>query len=121
MQAPDWLILAVQADQLFTQDRLDEAAERAKASLQLNPDGAAAHHTLGMVAWRRGRPQEGMAHLRRAVAIRPDLVAAHNGLGLCLAQIGDHDGALRQYDLALILKPDYAHARFNRAMQLLRR
>ena len=74
-----------------------------------------------MVDWRHGRPRDGAEHLRRALAVRPDLPAAHNGLGLCLAQLGDHDGALRQYDLALLLKPDHPHARFNRAMQLLRR
>ncbi len=121
MQPPDWLSLALQADQLLTQYRLDEAAAQARLSLQLNPDCAVAHHVLGMVHWRRGQPKEGMDRLRRAVAIRPDLAAAHNGLGLCLAQVGDHDSALREYELAVILKPDYAHARFNRAMQLLRR
>jgi hypothetical protein len=121
MQPPDWLSLALQADQLLTQDRLNEATSRAAASLQLNPDCAIALHVLGMVHWRYGEPREGLDRLRRAVAIRPDLAAAHNGLGLCLAQIGDHDAALREYELALILKPDHPHARFNRAMQLLRR
>ena len=120
MQPPDWLSLALQADQLLTQDRLADAAEHARRSLALNPDCAVAHHVLGMVAWRHGRPAEGLEHLRRAVFLRPDLPAAHNGLGLCLAQLGDHAGALREYELALILKPDHPHARFNRAMQLLR-
>src|SRR5258708_16336531 len=118
MQPPDWLGLALQADQLLTQDRLDEATAQARLSLQLNSDCAVAHHVLGMVSWRRGRPQEGMDHLRRAVAVRPDLAAAHNGLGLCLAQTRDHDGALPEYDPALILKPDYAPAPFTPAMHL---
>jgi hypothetical protein len=120
-QMPDWLALALQADQFLAQDRLGEATNQARLSLQINPDCAIALMVLGMVGWRTGRPQEGLDYLRRATAIRSDLVAAHNGLGLCLAQMGDHDGALRQYELALILKPDHPHARFNRAMQLLRR
>ena len=121
MQTPDWLNLAVQADQLLTQGRLDEAAAQARRSLEINPDGAVAQTVFGMVHWQRGEPHEGIEHLRRALAIRPDLAPAHNGLGLCLSQLGDHDAALREYETALILKPDYAHARFNRAMQLLRR
>ncbi|HEX4592006.1 MAG TPA: DUF6165 family protein [Gemmataceae bacterium] len=121
MQRPDWQIQALQADQLLTQDRLDEAAGQARESLRLNPESAVALHVLGMVDWRRGRPHDAIGRFRRALEIRPDLAAAHNGLGLGLAQLGDHDGALREYELALILKPDHPHARFNRAMQLLRR
>ncbi len=119
--APPWLSLALEADRLLDQQRLDEAADRAAASVRLNPDSAIALHALGMVCWHRGRPQESLEHLRRAVAVCPDLAAAHNGLGLCLAQLGDHDAALREYELALILQPDHAFARFNRAAQLLRR
>jgi hypothetical protein len=103
------------------QERLDEAADRAAASVRLNPDSAIALHALGMVSWHRGRPHEGMDQLRRAVAACPDLAGAHNGLGLCLAQLGDHNGALREYELALIFQPDHPYARFNRAAQLLRR
>src|SRR2546423_10193979 len=121
MQMPDWLSLAVQADQHYAQDGLDEAAAQAGLALKLNPTAAVAHQVLGLLAWRFGRPREGIDRLRRALAIRPDLASAHNGLGLCHAQLGDHDLALRHYELALLLKADHPHARFNRAMQLLRR
>jgi hypothetical protein len=119
-QLPDWLSLALQADQLFNQGRLDEAVHHANLSLQMNPDCAVAHQALGLVDWQRGRPEDGIARLRRALAIRPDLPSAHNGLGLCYALLGDHDRALREYEIALVFKPDHPHARFNRAMQLLR-
>jgi hypothetical protein len=121
MQSPDWLNLAVQADQLLIQGRPDEASEFARRSLAINPGAAVAHTVLGMIAWQRGEPNDGIDHLRRALAVRPDLAAAHNGLGLCLTQLGRHDEALQEYDRALVLKPDHPHARFNRAMQLLRR
>jgi hypothetical protein len=121
MQQPDWLNLAVQADQLLARGRLEEAADYAHRSLAINPDAAVAHTVLGMIAWQRGEPNDGIDHLRRALAVRPDLPAAHNGFGLCLTQLGRHDEALREYEVALVLKPDHPHARFNRAMQLLRR
>jgi GR25 family glycosyltransferase involved in LPS biosynthesis len=121
MQQPEWLLLALQADQLLTQDRIDEAVSHAQRSLQINADCAVARGVLGMVHWRHGRPREGIEEFRRALAVRPDLAAAHNGLGLCLAQVGDHDSAQREYELSLIFQPGYPHARFNRAMQLLRR
>ncbi|HEY1381446.1 MAG TPA: tetratricopeptide repeat-containing glycosyltransferase family protein [Gemmataceae bacterium] len=120
MPTPLWFSLALEADRLLVQGRLDDAAARAAASLELNPDSAVALYALGMVAWHRGNLEEGMGHLRRAIALCPDMAAAHNGLGLCLARSGDYPGALRQYEVALILKPDYAPARFNRALELLR-
>src|SRR5436305_14637538 len=66
---PHWLSLALEADQLLDQLRLDEAADRAAASVRLNPDSAIALHALGMVSWHRGRPHEAIDHLRRAVAV----------------------------------------------------
>jgi hypothetical protein len=61
MTAPDWLNLAVQADQLLIQGRPDEAAEFARRSLTINPGAAVAHTVLGMIAWQRG---EGIAGIR---------------------------------------------------------
>jgi len=118
---PRWYALALDANQLLDQQRLDEAVDRAAESLRLNADGGLAHYVLGMVRWNRGRLPEATDHLRRAVAVRPDLAAAQFGLGLCLAHADDHDGALRQFDLTLILQPDHASARFRRAMEFLRR
>jgi hypothetical protein len=119
-QMPDWLNLALQADQLYTQGRFDDAVHAATLSLQLNPDCAVALQVLGLVDWQRGLPHDGIARLHRAVAVRPDLPSIHNALGLCYAQLGDHARALHHYDIACVLKPDHPHARFNRAMQLLR-
>jgi hypothetical protein len=121
MNRPRWLSLALEAVELLDQKRLDLAAERAAESLRLNADCGIAHHVVGVVSYHRGQLQQAMEHLRRAIAIRPDLHPAHNCLGLCLAQTGDHDAALREYELALLQQPDYPQARYNRAMQLLRR
>ena len=53
MQPPDWLSLALQADQLLTQDRLADAAEQARRSLALHPDCAVAHHVRGRISYGR--------------------------------------------------------------------
>src|SRR4051812_38959942 len=102
MQMPDWLNVALQADQLYAQGRLDDAVAQANLSLRMNPDCAVALQVLGLVDWQTGRAQDGIARLTRAIAIRPDLASAHNALGLCYSQLGDHDRALHEYDVTLV-------------------
>jgi hypothetical protein len=120
MPMPEWQRLAVQADRLYNQGHFEDAVGHATRALEINPDAPVAHLVLGLVDWQHGRSHDAIARISRALAIRPDLPAAQNALGLCYAQLGDHDLASRHYDLAVLLKPDHPHARFNRAMQLLR-
>ena len=120
MAGNDWLAWIQQAEQLFDQKRLEEAASLAQRALQQNPRLALAHQVLGLVSAERGAVHDAIARLSQAVALRPDLVPSHNGLGRCYAMLGDTQQALEHFETALRLEPNHAFARFNRAMTLLK-
>jgi ADP-heptose:LPS heptosyltransferase len=118
---PDWLGLARQAEVLYDQNQLDQAASLAEESLRLNPLSALALQVLGCVHSRHHRYPEAVARLQQALSLQPDLVPAHNELGLAYFQLGDTDAALRHFDLALCVQPDHPFSHFNRALAWLRR
>lgn len=120
MAGNDWLAWIQQAEQLFDQKRLEEAASLAQRALQQNSRLALAHQVLGLVSSERGSVHDAIAQLSQAVALRPDLVPSHNGLGRCYAMLGDTQRALEHFETALRLEPNHAFARFNRAMTLLK-
>ncbi|MEX2498047.1 MAG: CHAT domain-containing tetratricopeptide repeat protein [Wenzhouxiangellaceae bacterium] len=68
---------------------------------------AAALNSLGLVAWRQGRPVEATPRFEQALAIRRTLgeafasAAILNNLGLLAAESGDRDAALEHYQQAL--------------------
>ncbi len=115
MNAPQWVSWLKQAEQLFDQKQFDEASNLAEQVLRHNPDCAAAHQVLGLVATERGQPQDALARLERALALQPDLVPSHNGLGRCCALLDDLDRALHHFNAALAIQPEHAFAHFNRA------
>jgi len=117
---PDWLDWVQQAQVLFDQKQLDEAATLAERALQINPDCAQAHQVLGLVYSEREGPQEAIGRLAWALALQPDLVPSHNGLGRCYYLLGDLDRALEHFNTSLYLQPDHAPAHFNRAMAWLK-
>jgi hypothetical protein len=115
MNVPTWWSWLKQAEQLFDQKQFDSATNLAEQVLQHNPDCAAAHQVLGLVASEGGRPQEALPRLARALALQPDLVPSHNGLGRCFGLLGNLERALHHFNTALALQPDHALAHFNRA------
>jgi Tetratricopeptide repeat/Glycosyltransferase family 9 (heptosyltransferase) len=115
MATPEWHNWLKQAERLFDQKQLDEAANLAEQVLHVSPACAAAHQVLGLVCSEQGRPQEAIPRLARALALQPDLVHSHNGLGRCYHLLGDLERALHHFNTALILQADHAFAHFNRA------
>ena len=68
---------------------------------------AAALNSLGLAAWRQGRPHEAVLHFDQALTIRQTLgeafasAAILNNLGLLAAENGDREAALAHYQQAL--------------------
>jgi hypothetical protein len=117
---PDWLGLAKQAERIFDQNQLDQAASLAEESLHINPRSALALQVLGCVQSRRFQYREAIARLQHALSLQPDLVPAHNEIGLAHFQLGDTNLALRHYDAALCIQPDHPFSHFNRSLAWLR-
>jgi hypothetical protein len=120
MNPPDWLRYLTQAEQLFDQKQVDEAAALAEQVLRLNPNFARVHQLLGLVALERDRPLEAIPRFERALALAPDLSYCHNGLGRSYTLLGESERALQHYDRALFFQPGHAFAHFNRALTWLR-
>ena len=73
--------------------------------MQLNPDYALAHATLGDALLQKGKLDEAITHFRKALQIKPDDEETQLDLGKALLQKGAVAEAIPQYQKALELKP----------------
>jgi len=87
--------------------------------LDLQPDNAIAHCTLGFVCSRQARPAEAIKRFKRALRLRSVFPEAHNGLANELSRLGDLDNSIRHYHYALAQRPEYAECHTNLADDLL--
>jgi Flp pilus assembly protein TadD len=74
--------------------------------LQDVPDHAVAHHLLGILKFRRGEAEEGLAHFGSALRARPRFAEAHNSRGNALLDLGRTGEALQAYELGLAVRHD---------------
>jgi choline-sulfatase len=86
----------------LAQNRLAEAAEAARRSLEADPGRVVAHYVLGVVAHRAGRCDEAVPEFQKAAAaqrLHKGLVVRglHSGLGDCLARAGRDADAEREF------------------------
>ncbi len=68
--------------------RLDAAAANSRRLLELEPENALAHASLGMHAYKQGRLAEAEGSFRLALASNPDYVGAKTGLAFALVAMG---------------------------------
>ncbi|MFU8832045.1 MAG: winged helix-turn-helix domain-containing protein [Wenzhouxiangella sp.] len=73
---------------------LDQARAAIDRALELNPNLAEAHASLGLYHGTRRRMSEAVTALRRAIELRPGYAEAHNWLGWSLAVVGDGPGVM---------------------------
>ncbi len=97
------------------------AANCCRVALQLRPDYAAAHNSLGLVRMDQGRPADAVEPLQAALRLRPDFALAHNNLGNAYRLLGDVPQALTHFHRAVELDPDLPMARSNLGQMLLER
>src|SRR5829696_4022538 len=72
----------------FRRGELSCARALAEAQLQRDGESADAHHLLGLIECREGRPDQGVGHLRAAVAAQPDNTAFRVMLSRALIDAG---------------------------------
>ena len=63
-------------------------------SLQLQPQSAAAHNSLGLSLARAGRDADAIHHYGRAIALQPDLIDAYLNLAMSHSNRGNTGEAL---------------------------
>ena len=85
-----------------------EAGEREyKRAIELNPNYTTAHHNLGVMLSRTGRPAEGMAELRRALELEPFSSVVNRLYGEVLAFSRRYDEGLAQLKKTVEMDPGF--------------
>lgn len=98
---------------LYTEGKLDEAADHFYTALDLEPRNPRAHNNLGNILVSQGKAEEAVSHYSLARKISPDDPVTHNNLGVALAELGETRAAGAEYREALRLRPDYPEAHNN--------
>jgi len=90
--------------------RFKEAEEMCRRVLEVNPNLATAHDSLGKVHMGEGHLDQAVTAFQRAVALQPDSAEFHNNLGVALTDAQDNEKALTALQRAIELQPDFAEA-----------
>ena len=90
-----------------------EAARLGQQAVQLAPDDAEAHYTLGLLLVQSGQLQQAASEFDQATRLRGGYWLAHYDLGRLLQSSGRPEAAEEHYRKALAAKPDYAEAHNN--------
>jgi tetratricopeptide (TPR) repeat protein len=88
-------------DEFYQAGELDNAIEKYRLALSLNPDNATAHRLLGSLLYRTNHRDEGLDHMQAAVRLEPRNVVARFNLGLACSERGDQAGAIAHLEEAV--------------------
>ncbi len=99
---------------------LDDAVDYLTQAVRLEPDYAAAQHSLGTALYHLGRYEQAAGHFAKALDTDPIIAPeARNNLGLTLEALGRRTEAIDHYRQVLTAKPDHVDARNNLGAALL--
>lgn len=76
--------------------------------IQLDPNSADAHYSLGLALIYQGRREEAITSFRLATSLNSKFAWAHNNLGNALAEVGQVEEAIASFRRAIELAPDKA-------------
>lgn len=98
---------------------IENAINTFRKVLELNPNYALAHSSLGYIYLQRGNTELASASFERALDLDSRLPAAHNGRGMVMArETRMRQQALESFRRALELDPDYLDAHYNLGVTL---
>ncbi|MRG70171.1 tetratricopeptide repeat protein [Alphaproteobacteria bacterium HT1-32] len=97
----------------------EQAADRFRSALALNPDLTEGWVNLCIAAKNSYQPDIAVEAGRRAVQIEPDMVLAHVALGNALRAADRRPEALAEFLTAVTLAPDNAEAQMGRGLLLM--
>ncbi len=103
---------------LVQSGRGDEAEQRLRRRLSLEPDAVEALQFLGLICHQSARNAEAARLLARAVGLAPEVAFLHANYAEVLRAGGDAEGAERHARNAVRLAPEHADFRFNLALVL---
>jgi tetratricopeptide (TPR) repeat protein len=120
IKAPHYVAgIVAKAQWLTTENKLDEALERAKAAVVTDADSAEAQFTLGIVHERRRENADAMKAFNEVLRINPRAAAAQVELSRLNLAAGQSEAALQQAEAAKQTAPSDAPTRVALARSLL--
>lgn len=103
---------------LHEQGRINDAQQRYRKILELDPAHINSLNRLAAIYLERNAPKEAAALLTKSLGLFPGQPLALCNIGLCLEKSGDVNGALAAYERALVLQPDFPGVLYNRGTLL---
>ena len=97
-------------DFVNSETRLAEAESLAKEAVELQPDNAAFHDTLGWAFYKQGKYTEAIAALEKAIALQRHFAPAHYHLGLAYLKTSKREKGMRELETAFTLDERYREA-----------
>ena len=88
----------------------DEAVAEFKKAIEVNPNLAEAHNSLGAAYANKGMLDEAIAEYKKTIEINPNHDMAHNNLGIVYAYKGMPDKAIVEFKKAIEINPNHAGA-----------
>ncbi len=92
------------------QGRAQDGEKLCRRAIELSPDRAAFHNTLGELLQKLERDDEAEPAYRKALKLQPEFAAVENNLGTLMLKRGDRDQALERFRRAVELDPELAEA-----------
>ncbi|MDD5261192.1 MAG: tetratricopeptide repeat protein [Methylacidiphilales bacterium] len=103
---PELKDTAKEANDLFAQQKFDDAAAKYQSILNAYPDSLYALSNLGVVRFQQGKYALAEEFLRKAVKQAPQDAFSHSILGIALYQQGKYDDAVQILTRAVALEPN---------------
>ena len=108
---PEMRDTAKEANDLFSQQKFDEAAAKYQSILNAYPSSLYALSNIGVVRFQQGKYALAEEFLRKAAKLAPQDAFSHSILGIALYQQGKYDDAVQILTRAVALEPNDAKTR----------
>ena len=109
-----------EADRLFKEEKLEEAARKYQEALNLDPNSVRAHISFGNVLKEQNKYEEAIDEYRKATSLNPDNAEAHFSLSFVLCEQTKLEEALKELREAIRLNPKFSLAHVLLAVVLLK-
>ena len=104
---------------LLGQQKFQQAAEKFREAVKLNPDFSFSHHYLGTALYESGNIDEARTAFLRAAELNPHYAATYLCLGKIEAEQGNLANAENYYRKSLELRPDFVEGMLGLAAVLM--
>ena len=115
---PDVRPQLMQALDLETAGKIDEAEQLYRAVLELDPANFAALNRMAVMYSQRGEHVEALRLIQAAMRANPAAGETAADMGVILDRLGRSEEAVASYDRALVLRPNQPRALYNRGNAL---